>query len=143
MEIVDQSSSEKSRKSRKTLQKYLVLQVPGATLVGLLLVGLCYAELLSLATSVAFFVAWCVKDALMYRFVRSAYEPGPLHGTAALVGQHGVVVQDIAPTGSVRLSAEHWSARAAEGNSSLSQGTRVRVVSVDGYVVIVVREGNA
>jgi len=145
MDPVDQTSHEQgtmSTKSRKTLQKYLVLQIPGAVMVGFLLVGLSYADLLSRVTAVALFVGWCAKDALMYRFVRSAYEPGPLHGTAALVGQRGVVIHELAPTGLVRLSSEQWSARAAEESATLSEGTPVRVVSVDGYVVTVVREGD-
>ncbi len=137
MKAGDQASS------RKTLQKYLVLQLPGAIMVGFLLVGLCYAEYLSRAMSAALFAGWCAKDAIMYRFVRSAYEPGPPHGTAALVGQSGVVVRELAPTGSVRLGAEHWSARPAEGISNLGEGTRVRVVSVAGYVVTVVAESGS
>ncbi len=137
MEIEDRSAS------RKTLQKYLVFQLPGAIMVAFLLVGLWYARFLSLPMSAALFVGWCAKDAVMYRFVRSAYEPGPPHGTAALVGQSGVVVRELAPNGSVRLGAEHWSARPVEGASSLSEGAQVRVVSVDGYVVTVVAEADS
>lgn len=146
MDPADQTSHERGTmdtKSRKTLQKYLVLQIPGAVMVGFLLVALCYADLLSRVTAVALFVGWCAKDALMYRFVRSAYEPGPLHGTAALVGQRGVVIHELSPTGMVRLSAEQWSARVAEESVTLGEGTPVRVVSVAGYVVTVVREGDA
>lgn len=146
METVDQPSDEESRASqisRKTLQKYLLLQIPGITLVGFLLVGLHAAELLSLLTAVAFFIGWCIKDAVMFRFVRSAYEPGPLHGTAALVGLRGVVVDDLAPAGSVRLGAEQWTARSESRAESLSRGTRIRVVSVNGFVVTVVEDGNS
>lgn len=144
METVDQPSDEESRASqisRKTLQKYLLLQIPGITLVGFLLVGLHAAELLSLLNAVAFFIGWCIKDAVMYRFVRTAYGPGPPHGTAALVGLRGVVVDDLAPAGSVRLGAEQWSARPVDGDSVLTRGTAVRVVSVDGFVVNVVDDG--
>lgn len=125
--------------SGKTLRKYLLFQIPGAILVGLLLAGLDYAGLTSRPIAVALFAAWCLKDAVMYRFVRSAYGPGPPHGTAALVGQCGVVVRALAPEGSVRLGAEHWSARPVAGVLQLSLGTRVRVVSVEGYVVTVVQ----
>ena len=133
METVDQSSS------GKTLRRYLLFQIPGAILVGLLLAGLHYFGLISLPIAVGLFAAWCVKDAVMYRFVRSAYGPGPVDGTAALVGQSGVVVRALAPEGSVRVGAEHWSARTAAGVSQLSLGTQVRVVSVEGYVVTVVQ----
>lgn len=145
METVDQQSEEKlteSQVSRRTLQKYLLLQIPGVAIVGFLLVGVHSAEWLSTTTAVVFFIGWCAKDALMYRFVRTAYGPGPPHGTAALVGLRGVVVDDLAPAGSVRLGAERWSARPVDGVSSLSRGTHVRVVSVEGFVVTVVDDRN-
>jgi membrane protein implicated in regulation of membrane protease activity len=152
METVDQSSdtsklpaeeNRESQRSRRTLRKYVLFQIPGIVLVGLLLIGLRAAELLPTVTAVLFFFGWCAKDALMYRFVRSAYEPGPPHGTAALVGMRGVVVDDLDPKGSVRLGAEHWTARPAGGVSSLSRGSLIRVVSVDGFTVTVVGDGQA
>jgi len=146
METLDQPSDEKTRESResgKTLRKYILFQFPGAILLGILLVWLHATEMWSLLTATAFFVGWCVKDALMYRFVRTAYGPGPPHGTAALVGLRGVVVDDLAPEGSVRLGAERWSARPAEGVSNLGCGTQIRVISVNGFVVtVVVDDGN-
>lgn len=145
METLDQPSDEKTRESQeagKTLRKYILLQIPGAILVGFLLVWFHATELLSLLTAAAFFVGWCIKDALMYRFVRAAYGPGPPHGTAALVGLRGVVVDALTPEGSVRLGAERWSARPAEGISDLSRGTQIRVISVNKFVVTVVDDGN-
>lgn len=125
---------------RRTLQKYIVMQIPGATMVAVLLVVFYYAGYISMGMAALLFTGWCVKDAVMFRFLRSAYEPGPPHGTDALIGLRGVVVDELAPTGSVRVGAEQWSARAADANHTLEAGARVRVVAVDGYTLTVARD---
>jgi membrane protein implicated in regulation of membrane protease activity len=128
--------------SRKTLRKYLVLQIPGAVLVAILLTGFHYSGFITALMAFALFAGWCIKDAVMYRFVRSAYEPGPPHGTEALVGKVGTVEKHLAPTGTVRIGAEHWSARAEPATEEICCGASVRVVSVDGYIVSVTRSSD-
>jgi membrane-bound serine protease (ClpP class) len=48
----------------------------------------------------------------------------------SLVGQEGVVVNDCAPVGVVKISSEEWSAEAV--GPSLVRGDRVRVVAMEG-----------
>ena len=122
---------------RKTVQKYIVLQIPGAVMVGLLLVAFYYAGYISVGMGALLFTGWLVKDAVMFRVLRSAYEPGPPHGTAALIGKRGVVIDELSPKGSVRIGSEHWSAVAADAAEPPGRGAKVRVVSVDGYIVTV------
>lgn len=123
--------------NRKTVQKYILLQIPGATMVGFLLAFFYYMGTLSGAMALLLFAGWCVKDAVMFRFVRKAYEPGPPHGTEALIGRPAVVVEALQPEGRVRVGPEHWKARAETEGTHIAEGTPVRVVSVDGYTVIV------
>ncbi len=123
--------------SWQILRNYVLLQVPGAILLLALLVGLHHWEFVSLPVAAAILLAWVVKDAVMYRFVGSSYGPGPLHGTDALLGEVGTVAQDLCPKGSVRLGAEHWSARVEEGSDPLCRGMQVRVTAVEGYVIVV------
>lgn len=134
---MEQTDSQRQAIFRKTVQKYMVMQIPGATMVGVLLVIFYYAGYISVGMGALLFTGWCVKDAVMFRFLRSAYEPGPPHGTEALVGLRGVVVDELAPTGSVRIGSEHWTARVADASKRFGRGSKVRVVSVDGYTVIV------
>ncbi len=128
-----QSGAQKS--SRKTLQKYIVMQIPGATMVAFLLVALYYMGTLSGGLAALMMVGWCAKDAVMYRFVRSAYEPGPLHGTDALIGRPAVVVEACAPEGRIRIGAEHWVARPQAEGQSFAAGDAVRVVAAVGYTL--------
>jgi len=124
--------------ARQRLRNYVLLQIPGAALVTLLLVGLNYMDFVAVPTAALLLVAWVLKDVVMYRFVGTSYGPGPPHGVDALIGRVGTVAQDLSPRGSVLLGAEHWSARVMEGERTLLRGTSVRVNRVEGYVVVVV-----
>ena len=84
-------------------------------------------------------VGWVTKDAVMFRFVRSAYEPGPPHGTEALIGKQAIVVEACEPRGRVRVGPEHWAARPAKKGETFDVGERVRVVAFDGYTLEVER----
>lgn len=140
---VEETASQSQADFRKTVRKYAVLQIPGAFMVGVLLVVFYYAGYISSSMGALLFTGWLVKDAVMFRFLRKAYEPGPPHGTEALVGLRAVVVDALSPKGSVRIGSEHWTAIASDGAKPLGRGTRVRVVSVDGYTVTVTGEDPA
>lgn len=59
-----------------------------------------------------------------------------------LVGQTGVVTSDLAPRGTVQLAEELWTAE-AEGETPISSGKRVEVVSVSGLVLTVRQVGGS
>ncbi len=61
-------------------------------------------------------------------------------GTAALIGRHAIVLEDIdngAATGSVRLDGEVWSARAYDDDESFPKGARVQVMEIRGATALV------
>ncbi len=62
-------------------------------------------------------------------------------GVERLPGLTGVVRSDLAPTGSVQLGGELWTAELAPGEEHLPRGTRVQVVSVEGLRLIVRKAG--
>ena len=59
---MNQTASQKT--SRRTLQKYILLQVPGATMVAFLLFALYYTQMISGALASLLMVGWCAKDAV-------------------------------------------------------------------------------
>ena len=140
---LEETVSQSEANFRKTVQKYIVLQIPGAFMVAVLLVVFHYSGYITPSMGLLLFVGWLVKDAVMFRVLRKAYEPGPSYGTDALVGLSAVVVDELAPKGSVRIGSEHWSAIAADSATPLDRGTEVRVVSVDGYTVTVAAEDSS
>ncbi len=71
--------------------------------------------------------------------VKAQFRPVAV-GTETLVGQTGVVKQDLAPQGIVHVRGEEWSAVSAIG-ATLPAGTPIRVLSVDGLTLRVQAEG--
>jgi membrane-bound serine protease (ClpP class) len=59
-------------------------------------------------------------------------------GTIKIVGQTGEVQADLAPTGTVYVSGESWTARTSNGQS-LARGSHVRVIRQEGLTLIVER----
>jgi membrane-bound serine protease (ClpP class) len=57
-------------------------------------------------------------------------------GTVSPIGKGGEVQADLAPLGTVYVSGESWTARAADG-STLLRGTAVRVVRQEGLTLVV------
>jgi membrane protein implicated in regulation of membrane protease activity len=61
-------------------------------------------------------------------------------GTAALVGQSAVVLEQVdASSGSVKLEGETWSARAFDEDEVIEPGTRVQVIDIKGATALVTR----
>lgn len=66
--------------------------------------------------------------------------PGPaaITGSEALVGREAVVLSEVTRDGGrVRLNGAEWSARAKDPRQSLSAGTRVSVIAIDGATAVV------
>ena len=62
-------------------------------------------------------------------------------GSAALVGKQAVVLSAVdAHQGRVRLNGAEWSARAFDQTQTLSVGTTVRVMEIDGATAVVWKE---
>ena len=59
-------------------------------------------------------------------------------GTAALIGQRGVVLEAVgAESGLVKLKGEVWSARSFDPHHTIEAGRHVDVVQIDGATAVV------
>ena len=115
--------------------KYLLLQIPGWILVGgLLVLGVRWWGL-SVRLALALFAVWLLKDAVLFPFLRVAYEPGGGGGADALVGARGIASQSLDPRGYVRVGAELWRAEVADGARPIPRGGGVRVRNVRGLTL--------
>lgn len=64
--------------------------------------------------------------------------PAAITGSDALVGQEAVVLRTVTrDDGLVRLNGAEWTARARDPQQSLTSGTRVSVVGIDGATAVV------
>lgn len=64
--------------------------------------------------------------------------PTVTSGTQALIGQSGLVIEQVtADGGRVKLRGEVWSARAVEDSMRIEPGHRVEVAQIDGATAVV------
>lgn len=117
----------------RTLARYLAFQVPGWLLAGAAAAGAVHwlgvAPWIA-ALGVGLFV---LKDALLFPLLRRSYErDGRTHGP---IGESGVAEGAIDGEGFVRVGAERWHARAADGSGPIPGGAHVRIVGVRGLTL--------
>ena len=120
------------------LLRYLAFQLPGAAFVAALLVVSVRWWGLDETLATLVFVAWIVKDAVMFPFVRVAYEPRSHGGAQALPGRSAVAEEGLSPAGYVRVGSELWRAELTRG--SAGPGETVRILAVHGLTLLVERE---
>jgi membrane protein implicated in regulation of membrane protease activity len=121
--------------------RYWLLQIPGwVLLVALLLLA---RDWLGISTRVAILIllAWLVKDAAIYPWLRRHYEYRSDELKDALVGVSARAEQPLNPRGYVKLRGELWLAELASGESKVSPGETVTVESVEGLTLRVRRRG--
>jgi membrane protein implicated in regulation of membrane protease activity len=123
--------------------KYLLFQLPGFAIVA----GLAYAAHRWLGLrgelALAAVALWALKDAVLFPFVRHAYEVETRPAAAGLLGAHGIAEDAIAPEGYVRVGPERWRARLAAGAAPVAPGGGVRVEAVEGLTLRVRGDGDA
>ena len=130
---------------RYALLRYLLLQVPGVALAGLVLLGLWNWMEVPGWAAVAAMVVWVGKDVAMYPLVRDTFRLGESEwvGVRRLIGAHGIATEDLSPSGWVRVTGELWRAEARRGTDAVRRGAVVRVREVRGMTLLVEREGPA
>jgi membrane protein implicated in regulation of membrane protease activity len=122
----------------RTFVKYLLLEVPGWILGGL--VALALHRWLDLsATLVGTLLAiWIAKDLVLYPWLKDALAGDAVPEAEKLVGATGLVETPLDPVGIVRLGAELWRAEASPRERPISSGRRIRVSAVRGLTLVVV-----
>jgi len=105
---------------------YLLWQIPGYAVAGLLL-GLAHEwGWLSPGGAVVILVLWIAKDLAVYPLLARPSPRSPV-GPDSLVGTHGTVESDLAPRGLVRVNGELWRAEPVPPARGLAAGTPVVV----------------
>ena len=124
------------------LGKYVLFQVPGWLIVG----GLAYAAHRWLGLhgglAAAALLAFMVKDAVLFPFVREAYAVHPRPAADGMLGARAVAEETLAPEGLVRVGPELWRARLATGEAPVTAGESLYVVALEGLTLRVSRSGS-
>ena len=119
--------------------RYVLLQVPQWILVAIILYGLCLWLDLSGWAAAVVVAGFVVKDFVLFPFVRKAFESDERTVVERMVGETGIVKQDLGPQGYVEVRGELWRAETADGRE-VPVGSCIRVESCNGMTLTVSRE---
>ena len=120
--------------------RYLVFQIPGMFMAGVVLALLVQWTELTPPLGWVLFGLWVLKDVAMFPVTRIAYElPHNPHGPEALLGETGVAQDALDGPGAgwILVRGELWRARVRPGASPVAKGERVRVVETDGTILVI------
>jgi membrane protein implicated in regulation of membrane protease activity len=121
----------------RTLHRYLLLQVPGWILAGLLAAIAIERLWLPPALAVGLVALLLLKDLVVYRWVRPAYELDPRSELEKLIGARAVVRQPLDPAGFVWLQGALWRAEVAPAQAPVAAGRTVRIHGVRRLTLLV------
>ena len=126
-----------------TATRYWLFQIPGWVITLALLFGLKQWVDFPIWAGVLVMVLLTIKDAMLYPFLKAAYERDVKTGIARLIGGRGVVKQTLEPEGFVQVAGELWKARAVRGARTIAAGTQVLIEAADGMTLIVSEAGGS
>ncbi len=95
-------------------------------------IGVSLWVLIPFATAIVLSGAW-----VMFTIYQSR-KPAPERSVSGLVGMTGVVVDELAPRGTIRLQGELWTGIVG-GDDHVASGERVTVLAVEGVILTVER----
>ena len=121
----------------QTRRRYALYQVPGLLVLVGVVAGLYHWAMLPGWGAVALVVVWMLKDAALYPWLRTAYEPDSRRVIERLIGLAGVAVEPLAPRGYVRVRGELWQAEPAEPDSTIDAGRAVTVHAIATDILLV------
>ncbi|MDE0830396.1 MAG: NfeD family protein [Vicinamibacterales bacterium] len=121
----------------QTRRRYALFQVPGLLILVGVVVGLYRWAMLPGWGAVALVAVWILKDAALYPWLRTAYEPDSRRVIERLIGLAGVAVEPLAPRGYVRVRGELWQAEPAEPDSTIDAGRAVTVHAIATDILLV------
>ena len=125
-----------------TVGKYILFQLPELSVVCVLAIGARSWVGLPDWAAAGIIALWVIKDAVMFPFVRIAYQPGSEGGATRMVGAQGTAQDALQPSGYVRISAELWRAELQPGSPPVEPGDRIRVLGVRGLTLVVERDAS-
>ncbi len=121
----------------KASTRYWLFQLPGWFVTAAVLYGFHQWSELPLWGAGMVMLLLIVKDAILYPFLKIAYEVNAKTGVEQLIGQDAVAEQDLSPQGLVRIRGELWRARLGDRQRTVPAGSIVRIESGKGLTLVV------
>ncbi|MDQ2070026.1 NfeD family protein [Natronospira bacteriovora] len=121
-----------------TVLRYVLLQIPGAALLGIMLYLAVQWEWMSGRLALWVMAIWLVKDALLFPVYRPALEGGQSPGPESMIGRTGISLTSVQDKGLIQIHGERWRARSRNGEF-IPRADTVRVVAHERLLLIVER----
>ena len=121
----------------KVSTRYWLFQLPGWIVTAAVLYGFHQWFELPVWAAGAIMILLVVKDAVLFPFLRHAYDADVKTGVEQLVGHSAVTQEDLNPHGLIRIRGELWRARLGDPRQTAPAGSIVRVESGKGLTLIV------
>ena len=123
--------------THRTAIRYALFQIPGIAAVTLaLLVLRSWVDLPTWAFW-AILLVWVAKDAALFPLLWRAYDADHGSPMQSMVGEEGVAMEKLDPSGYIRVRGELWRACLADGAEHVKEGGRVKVENVRGLTLLV------
>ncbi len=121
----------------KVSTRYWLFQLPGWIVTAAVLYGFHQWFELPVWAAGAIMILLVVKDAVLFPFLRHAYDANVKTGVEQLIGHSAVTQEDLNPDGLIRIRGELWKARLGDPGQTAPAGSTVRVESGKGLTLIV------
>ena len=122
-------------KPTRTLRRYVLYQIPGCLLAIATAVVLHYRVNLPAWWGIALVASWVIKDAVLYPFLRGAYDSDSPDAIEQLIGLEGVAIEPLAPQGYIRVRGELWLAEPYSAGITIGRNRPVTVDSIQGTIL--------
>ena len=125
------------RWSTRSLVRYTLIQVPAVIILVVILYLLRRWIDLPAWFVWGFVVLWIVKDVILFPMVWRSYDSDPTGGAGSMVGEKGIALERLDPSGYIRLRGELWRAEVLTDVEPIEKGQTVNVCEVRGLTLLV------
>ena len=115
----------------------MLYQIPGCLLAIIGTVFLHYLVGLSTSWGIILVGSWVIKDAALYPFLRTSYNPDSPSPIEKLIGLQGIAAEPLAPKGYIKVRGELWLAEAYPRGTTIEQSRPVIVDNFRGRLLLV------
>ncbi|MEJ2730243.1 MAG: NfeD family protein [Deltaproteobacteria bacterium] len=117
--------------------RYTLLNIPGLVAVILILIIIQHWVVLPVWLFWGIIGFWILKDVLLFPFVWRAYDGERPGISRPMIGERGIVKEQLAPKGYVQIQGELWRAVKIDNGPPIGTGQTVKIVKMDGLTLFV------
>jgi membrane-bound ClpP family serine protease len=122
------------------LQIFLTRLLPGWIVLATLLAVLREGVEVSVWLPIGIWLAWVIKDVILFPQIQSLETRTPVTGREGLIGKKALARGRLDPRGYVFLRGELWQAEVIPEDRPIAEGGTVRIQDVRGLTLVVERE---